>query len=375
MLDQAQDLRRLAHRHAPPDIPSGGRPALVVVLGGKGGVGSTTVGLNLAVVLAQSGRKTVLIDADPRGGDVALMCGIEERSSIVDLLEAQLPWEEALQPGPSGIKLVAGHRGWHEGSSSPAASAKRILARLEDPNLDADLAVIDAGNSLDGPVPHLCRMADAVLLVTTTDAAAVVNTFAAIKTLVAISQENSSIFSGNRLSAPKGHSSPSPGHRPGEIYPIEPELSAQRANSSSKDWPDGPKDEQEMPHFPGRCPGLGEWLGLWPENPSPRNSAAFVQNLCPLYLLVNMAPSGQAAKIVHYRLARACRRLLGIELTSAGHLEKAGKVTGNESCQPIRLNLPSSATDTMRRLLAADVMLNWRRREEFNGLIQRQSAK
>jgi hypothetical protein len=63
--------------------------------------------------------------------------------------------------------------------------------------------------------------------------------------------------------APKGHSSPSPGQRPGEAVPIESISSAQRANDSPNCWPVGPANGQGL-SSPGRCPGLGEPQGLRP---------------------------------------------------------------------------------------------------------------
>ena len=57
MLDQAHDLRRLATHYNRAESPRcGGRPALVVVAGGKGGVGTTTVALGLAASVAKVGR-------------------------------------------------------------------------------------------------------------------------------------------------------------------------------------------------------------------------------------------------------------------------------------------------------------------------------
>ena len=104
MPDQAYDLRQLAThrqharegvRHRLCEAPSGpfrqtvpgtfaGRPALLAVAGGKGGVGTTTVALGLARALARTGKRIMLVDADARGGDAAMLCGIEERSTLAN---------------------------------------------------------------------------------------------------------------------------------------------------------------------------------------------------------------------------------------------------------------------------------------------------
>jgi hypothetical protein len=80
-------------------------------------------------------------------------------------------------------------------------------------------------------------------------------------------------FLGDNLAAPKGRDSPSPGHRPGKTGPIEPVSSAQRANRSVNRWPVGPINGIPRSVFPGRCPGLGERLGLRPTRALQRNLA------------------------------------------------------------------------------------------------------
>ncbi len=52
---------------------------IVAVASGKGGVGKTTVTVNLAVALAEKGFKTGILDADMHGPDVPIMLGVKER--------------------------------------------------------------------------------------------------------------------------------------------------------------------------------------------------------------------------------------------------------------------------------------------------------
>jgi pilus assembly protein CpaE len=67
-----------------------------VVVGGKGGVGSTTVAVNLATVLARlDPGSTLLVDLHQTHGDAAVFLGAEPRFSVVDALENTHRLDEA----------------------------------------------------------------------------------------------------------------------------------------------------------------------------------------------------------------------------------------------------------------------------------------
>src|SRR5215475_216294 len=61
---------------APPKTPIAGVQNIVAVGSGKGGVGKTTVSVNLALALTKLGRRVGLLDADVYGPNVPLMMGI-----------------------------------------------------------------------------------------------------------------------------------------------------------------------------------------------------------------------------------------------------------------------------------------------------------
>jgi ATP-binding protein involved in chromosome partitioning len=77
----------MAHGHAaapPAPLPLRGIQHIVAVGSGKGGVGKTTVAVNLSVSLAKLGYKVGLIDADIYGPNVPTMLGATRQPNILD---------------------------------------------------------------------------------------------------------------------------------------------------------------------------------------------------------------------------------------------------------------------------------------------------
>jgi len=156
---------------------------MIVATSGKGGVGTTTIAVNLAVALARCGNRTVLVDADPRGGNVALHCRLQDRFTVADVFSARRTVCESLQPGPGGIHVLPGAWGLQYPADYPPAAGERLLSQLQNLQSDADLVVVDVGSGPSGLRRRFLGAADVKLLVTTPETASVLDTYAAIKAL------------------------------------------------------------------------------------------------------------------------------------------------------------------------------------------------
>src|SRR5499426_3038992 len=66
-----------------PKLPIAGVEKVITVGSGKGGVGKTTVAVNLAVALAKMGHRVGLLDADVYGPNVPLMLGVNSQPRMV----------------------------------------------------------------------------------------------------------------------------------------------------------------------------------------------------------------------------------------------------------------------------------------------------
>lgn len=184
MYDQANDLRRLVGHCAAPKTPARRpHPSLAFITSGKGGVGTTTIAVNLAVALARVGLRTVLVDADPCGGDAAVLCGLEEPYTLADVLAGHRIVPEVLQPGPGGVRVLPGAWGLERLPNYPPAAGSRLLGQLEGLGAEADLVVLDAGNGPNRILQRFPRAARLILVVTTPETPSIIDTFAAISAL------------------------------------------------------------------------------------------------------------------------------------------------------------------------------------------------
>src|SRR5579872_2313528 len=80
--------------------PIAGVKHLVAVASGKGGVGKTTVAVNLSIALRRMGAAVGLLDADVYGPNVPLMLGTEEQPRLVS--EREIVPVEAY-----GVKMIS----------------------------------------------------------------------------------------------------------------------------------------------------------------------------------------------------------------------------------------------------------------------------
>lgn len=153
--------------------------ALVVVGSGKGGVGKSTVSVNLAIALAKQGASVGLLDGDAYGPSIPLMLGVRKRTESKGW-SAALPLgdlktqQRKIQPLTRyGVKIISvGFFIGEEQAVAPMPDALGLLMRQLLFSVDwgeLDYLVIDLPPGTSEPQDTFCRelVVDGAVLVTT----------------------------------------------------------------------------------------------------------------------------------------------------------------------------------------------------------------
>jgi flagellar biosynthesis protein FlhG len=164
-------------------IPQPPRAPWVAVTGAKGGVGKTLLSVNLALLLARAGHRTLLVDLDAGCGDVEVHLRLGSRHTVEDLALGACAPAAALVQGPAGLLVLAGRSGSPLLASGDAALLERAFAGIRAAAAAADVVVCDTGAGIGPATLGTAERADLVLAVTTPDPASLTDTYALCKVL------------------------------------------------------------------------------------------------------------------------------------------------------------------------------------------------
>src|SRR5882724_6073304 len=90
-----------------PQLSGISQPVRVIaVTGGKGGVGKTSVAVNLATGLAAAGRRVVLLDGDLGLANVDVFLGLSPRYTLAHVLAGERTLDEILLEAQPGFHVV-----------------------------------------------------------------------------------------------------------------------------------------------------------------------------------------------------------------------------------------------------------------------------
>jgi pilus assembly protein CpaE len=151
---------------------------IVSVFSAKGGVGCSTIAVNIAIALQQSAAgKVAVVDTSLQFGDVGVLLNLYASRTIADLsphsdeLDNELI-EDVFIAHSSGVKALLAPPRPEEADTVPAILLTNILGRLRK---IFDIIIVDTSSVLDDVVLSVLDVSDKIIVVTTPEIPAIKN--------------------------------------------------------------------------------------------------------------------------------------------------------------------------------------------------------
>ena len=153
----------------------------VAITSGKGGVGKTSVAVNLAVALARFQARVALLDADYGLGNADILLGVNGELTLEHIVSGRATIDQVMVAAPGGVRLLPAATGAQELTSLTCEQRGRLHAALAELADTTDVLLVDTATGIADNVVSWLETADQVLVVTSPDPAAVVDAYAVIK--------------------------------------------------------------------------------------------------------------------------------------------------------------------------------------------------
>jgi len=171
---QAAGLKRLTNP---------GPVQVIAVTGGKGGVGKTSVSVNLASALVSAGKRVMLLDGDLGLANVDVFLGISPRHTMAHVLSGQRTLEEVIIESQDGIQVVPGASGVADMANLSAAAHLGLVQAFSTLSNRVDVMIVDTAAGISHSVLQFTQAAQHVLVVVCDEPASMTDAYALIKIL------------------------------------------------------------------------------------------------------------------------------------------------------------------------------------------------
>lgn len=178
-MDQAEKLRKLVKEQSAPRRVA----RVITVTSGKGGVGKSSVSVNLAIALSRLGNRVIVLDADFGLANVEVMLGIRPQYNLADLMFRGKSLSDIVTQGPENIGFISGGSGIQELTNLTRDQIVYLIQKLVELDEKADIIIVDTGAGIADSVLEFVAASSEVLLIATPEPTSITDAYALLKTL------------------------------------------------------------------------------------------------------------------------------------------------------------------------------------------------
>jgi len=177
-VDQAEQLRKMMQQN-----DSKPKARVITVTSGKGGVGKTSISINLAIQLTRLGKRVVVFDADFGLANIEVMLGVRPQFNLADMMFRGKDLADIITQGEEGISFISGGSGIQELASMNREQVMFLTSRLIALDKFADVIIVDTGAGISDSVLEFVLASTEVLLVATPEPTSITDAYALLKAL------------------------------------------------------------------------------------------------------------------------------------------------------------------------------------------------
>jgi flagellar biosynthesis protein FlhG len=155
----------------------------IAVAGGKGGVGKSTMAVNLGMSLSMAGHQVMLLDADMGLANVDVLLGLAPTRHIGHFLEGECQLEDLLMTAPRGLQVIPAGSGARRLAQLDRGEYAGIIRAFEELSQPPRYLLVDTAAGLTDSVAMFASAADDVVLVVCDEPASITDAYALIKVL------------------------------------------------------------------------------------------------------------------------------------------------------------------------------------------------
>jgi len=143
------------------------RNCIYTVVSNKGGVGKTHLSINLAVCLAQTGKRVLLVDADLGNADIQIKVGVFPKLNLLDFMDKKCSFQDTIVDTDFGFQFVGGASGEFKLANLMYAHKVKFLTAFRTIARDYDAVILDLSAGITRTVLDFALAGDEMVLITT----------------------------------------------------------------------------------------------------------------------------------------------------------------------------------------------------------------
>lgn len=181
-MDQAQNLRNIVKKNTVVK-ENEKNSRIITVTSGKGGVGKTSVSINLAIQFRLQGKSVIIFDADFGLANIEVMIGAIPKYNLSDLIYRGKDLNDIIMKGPMDIGFISGGSGISGFGDLTKEQLTYLVYKIKELESMADIIIIDTGAGISSAVMDFVVVSNEVILVTTPEPTSITDSYSLLKAL------------------------------------------------------------------------------------------------------------------------------------------------------------------------------------------------